>query len=55
MRNNHILGFKYLGYVLDKSSTDGIEYHRKLISEKKIMDNNRSLINVKRLQFDMQE
>ena len=33
----HVLEFKYLGYVLDESGTDGAEYCRKVMSGRRVL------------------
>ena len=48
----HVLKFKYLGYVLDKSSTDGAECSRKVASGRRVADGIRSLFNANKLQLE---
>ena len=48
----HVSEFKYLGCVLDKSSTDEAEYTRKVPSRRRVTGAIRSLVNVKSLQLE---
>ena len=48
----HLLEFKYLGCVLDKSGTDGAECSRKVASERSVAGAIRSLVNVRDLQLE---
>ena len=43
----HVSEFKYLSFVLDKSYTDDVECHRKVVSRRKVADIIRSLVNTK--------
>ena len=49
IRFEHISEFKYLGYVLDKSGTDGIECSRKVVSGKRDAGFIRSLLECTRV------
>ena len=42
MRLEHVSEFKFLGYVLDESGTDGSEYGIKVLSERKVACANKS-------------
>ena len=44
--------FKYLGYVLDESGTDGAECSRKVMSGMRVTDTIRSLVNTMDLQLE---
>ena len=44
-RLEHIAKFKYLGYVLDESGTNGAECKRKVVSGRRIAGAIRSLVN----------
>ena len=48
----HVLEFKYLGYVLDKSSTYKVECRRKVASGRRVAGDIRSLVNARGLQFE---
>ena len=47
----HISEFKYLGYVLDKSGTEGAESSKKMASGRKVAGAISSLDNVRDLQL----
>ena len=49
IRLEHVSKFKYLGCVLDESSTDEAECSRKVVSGKRIAGTIRSLINARSL------
>ena len=51
----HISEFKYLGCVLDKSGTDGVECCRKVASGRRVADAISSLVNARDLQFELLE
>ena len=44
MRLEHVLEFKYLGFVLDKSGTDEADCCRKVISGRRVAGAIRSLV-----------
>ena len=48
----HVSEFKYLGCVLDESSTDEAECHRKVESGRRVAGAIRSLVNARGLQFE---
>ena len=48
----HVLEFKYLGYVFDKSGTDGAEYSSKIAIGNRVASAIRSLVNAKDLQLE---
>ena len=48
----HILEFKYLGYVLDESGTDGAKCSRKVESGRRVAGEIRSLVNARDLQLE---
>ena len=45
----HVSEFKYLGFVLHKSGTDGAECSRKVASGRRLADAIRSLVNARDL------
>ena len=52
IRLEHLSEFKYVGYVLDESGTDGAECSRKVASGRRVADAIRSLVNGKDLQLE---
>ena len=50
--NGICLEFKYLGCVVDESSTDGAEYSRKVMSERRVTSAITSLVNARDLQLE---
>ena len=48
----YVSEFKYLGYVLDESSTDGAECSWKVASKRKVVGAIRSLVNARDLQLE---
>ena len=51
IRLEHVSEFKYLGYVMDESGTDGSECSRKVASGMRVVGVIRSLVNAWNLQF----
>ena len=47
IRIEHVSEFKYLGCVLDESSTDEAEYRRKVASGRKVVSAIRSVVNAR--------
>ena len=45
----HILEFKYMGYVLDKADTDGAECSSKVVSARRVAGTIRSLVKARGL------
>ena len=52
VRLEHVSEFKYLGCVLDESSTDRTECRRKVASGRMVAGANRSLVNARDLQIE---
>ena len=52
MRLEHVSEFKYLGYVLDESGTDGEECSRKVASGRRVAGAIRSLVNARDWQLE---
>ena len=52
IRLEYILEFKYLGYVLDESGTDGAKCSWKVASRRRVAGAIRSLANAKDLQLE---
>ena len=48
----HVSEFKFLGYMLDESGTDGAECSRKIASGRKVAGAIRSLVNARSLQLE---
>ena len=48
----HVSKFKYLGYVLDKSGTDGTKCSRKMASGRRVAGAIRSIVNARDLQLE---
>ena len=48
----HVSEFKYLGCVLDEAGTDGAEFSRKVVSERRMAGAIRSILNARDLQFE---
>ena len=49
IRLEHVSKFKYLGYVLDESGTDGVECNRKVVSWRWVAGAIRFLVNARDL------
>ena len=47
----HVSEFKYMGFVLDESDTDGAECSRKAASGRRVASAIRSLVNARDLQL----
>ena len=52
IRLKYVSEFKYLGCVLNKSGTDGVECSRKMVSGKRVAGAIRSLVNVRDLKLE---
>ena len=52
IRLEHVLVFKYLGCVLEESSTEGAECSRKVARGRMVSGAIRSLVNARDLQFE---
>ena len=52
IRLEHVSEFKYLGYVLDESGTDGAKCNRKMASGRRVAGAIRSLVNTRNLQLE---
>ena len=52
IRLDHVSEFKYFGYVLDESGTDGAECCRKMASERRVGGSIKSLVNARDLQLE---
>ena len=48
----HFSEYKYLGYVLDESGTDGAECSRKVTNGRRVAGAIRSLVNARDLQLE---
>ena len=52
IRLEHVLEFKYLGFILDESGIDEPEYRRKVSSLSMVAGSIRSLVNARDLQLE---
>ena len=51
IRLERVSKFKYLGYVMDQSDTDGVECSRKVVNGRRVAGAIRSLVNARDLQL----